>query len=1346
MEKKQLHKSNRLVTMLLLVMSILMPYEGAWAQTPTPPAKGNGDVDNPFQISIAAELAWFRDYVNGKIVNEGEKDGTTHPSASATLTEDIDLSEFCHAKDAATNTAELSWTPIGNSDDNTYQGTFDGDGKTISNLYVNATSDDTGIIGYAGFFGYADAGSIKNITFDNAKVKSTDDYNTGILVGNAGSCIENIKTLVNCSVEGKDFVGGIAGVASGNIGTCENHAMVNGANFVGGVVGNHEGVDKSITSCVNYGVVTDTGRSVGGIAGVFASGTIQNSANYGDITGADMVGNLIGTARECNLNNVLGTGYVTATSDTDCAGLLVGEIIKSSSTASGILAYNSSAKLTINGIEQTSDAVKAIGQGSLTSAEKIKAFSAEQLKSGLVAYQLQKNASGGARWGQKLNTNDYPLLGSADEVYLDGNVIMKCSGELESTGTLTNTKPAQEGKFTFKHGDSPTHHKSVDATCTTDGNIEYWECNLCHKSFSDELLTQEVSNLVVSATGHEYDENDKCTKCQQEIPFLTLGDNSITIGKVQGESEEISGYNLYKFTAPEDGTLEVTANSNGVDTYGTLWESRTAESYLIYNDDKDEDDSDFRFTYTVTKGATYYIGAREYDGNAIEGNVTLNVKLTPLQLPAGMTGNGTKTKPFVLRTAEHLAWFRDYVNGGHSYACAKIADDVVIIDMSTVCHKADAENQVAELSWTPIGNSEENQYQGTFDGNGKTISNLYINATSNFAGFFGSAYNGSIKNITFDNAKVKSTGEYYTGILAGGVNSYIIENIKTLDNCTVEGNLNIGGIAGVASGIISNCENHAEVKGKASLGGILGMYFDPENSITSCANYGAVTGTGSYVGGMVGYFRKGELQNSANYGNITGTVSVGNLIGTADECNLNNVLGTGNVTATFDTGCAGLLVGTINQSGTASGILAYNSSAKLTINGIEQTGEAVKAIGEGSLTYSDGMNEAEVIKAFTPEQLNSGEVAYLLNGSKSEGELAWYQQLLGADADAYPVLVAAEGNTVYNGSFRYCDGTDSSYSNSSSDSELIHVASATLTSPEFDSANHIYHMGCSNENCPEYKYVADEDGKLEATKSTDGKFYVEKLNLTDASAINTQAEFTVKDLQYSRQLNEGQTGYVTLCLPFDINVADVTGAEKCYPVGDMMIHMPTNDASVLKFVLMLDEQSVIKAGTPMIVKLGAEGTDQKLVAKAQNVEYSTDFFANPAAKSLTLRDWDGKSGFMTICHELTNASIGGVYTTTPMAEGSYSFRADGKFGIHTGDLSPYRIHLNVEPSQSASSRTMLFSIGLPDDSSTTGIRIISLGDDKQTGSSAIYTLEGQRVMGTPRKGIYIKNGKKFSVK
>ncbi|MEH2808301.1 hypothetical protein V7T09_09590 [Segatella copri] len=1071
---------NRLFTMLLLVMAILMPYGGAWAQTP--PSKGDGSADKPYKISTAAELAWFRDQVN-----------SGNNTISATLTKDIDLSEFCHAKDGTTYTDELSWTPI-----NWYQGTFDGNGKTISNLYINATSN------YTGFFGYAYAGSIKNITFDNARVKNTGGYNFGILAGNAGSCIiENIKTLANCSVEGEDYVGGIAGVANGNISNCENRATVKGIRSLGGVVAAYSG--NSITSCANYGVVTGSGESVGGIAGYFNSGTIQNSANYGDVTGTDNVGNLIGLAEECNLNNVLGTGNVTATS-AKLAGLLVGNIRKSSSTASGILAYNSSAKLTINGTEQTGDAVKAIGDGSLTSAEKIKAFSAEQLKSGLVANQLQKNVSGNARWGQKLNTNDYPLLGSADEVYLDGNVTMNCLGELE--GTFTNTKPAQEGTFTFKHGDSPKHHKFVAATCTTDGNIEYWECNLCHKSFSNEQMTQMVSSLVVvSATGHEYDENDKCTKCQQEIPFLKLGNNSITIGKVQGEREKISGYNLYKYTAPEDGTLEVTANSNRKNTYGTLWESRTAASCLT----SDNSWPDFKITYTVTKGTTYYIGAREFFGKAIEGEVKLNVKMNGLdrELPAGMTGKGTEAEPFVLKTADHLAWFRDCVNECNTLVCAKIADEVKEIDMSTVCHKADTEKQVAELSWTPIGNFDNN-YQGTFDGNGKTISNLYINATSEFAGFFGYLAGGNIKNITFDNAKVNSTGIYYTGILAGYAGSCIFENIKTLGNCSVEGKQITGGIAGIAVGNISNCENHAEVKGMGSLGGILGMYYGSDNSITSCANYGAVTGTYSQVGGMVGYFDSGTIQNSANYGDITGKDNVGNLIGEGVICNLNNVLGTGNVTATSDTERAGLLVGRISKSSSAaSGILAYNSSAKLTINGAEQTGEAVKAIGEGPLTYPEGVNEADVIKAFTKQQIKSGEVAYLLAEGKALVEQAWGQQL-GKDqypvpSSDYKVVKAAQGDKDANAKDTYW----ATFSNPTND--------VTLSVPS-DRTLNVYNATVSGGKMTlTQRYdnqVAKEEGVL---LKTDGEYVNAKANekneLTKASSYENHLVATPAETQ-----------------------------------------------------------------------------------------------------------------------------------------------------------------------------------------------------------------------------------------
>ena len=596
---------------------------------------------------------------------------------------------------------------------------------------------------------------------------------------------------------------------------------------------------------------------------------------------------------------------------------------------------------------------------------------------------------------------------------------------------------------------------------------------------------------------------------------------------------------------------------------------------------------DFKITYEVKKGTTYYIGAREDDGDAIEGEVTLNVKLISNQPPTGVTGNGTEAEPFILKTADHLAWFRDYVNAGKTSACAKIADDVEVIDMSSVCHKADAEKQVAELSWTPIGSKK---YQGTFDGNGKTIRNLFISSTSNEIGFFGCAADCRIKNITFDNAKVKGNDNCSTGILAGYAGSCVIENIKTTESCSVEGKEETGGIAGRANANISNCENHAIVNGSYNVGGIVGICFDSENSITSCANYGAITGTEDFVGGIIGYFGEGSLQNSANYGNVTGDARVGNLIGYANICNINNVLGIGNITANY-ADCNGLIVGYIvDASSSASGILAYNSSAKMTIKGTELTGDAVVAIGDGSLTYPEGKNEADVVKAFTLEQLKSGEVAYLLNGSKSEGELAWYQKL---GTDAYPVLTAAEGNTVYHGSFRYCDNTTCSYSNSSSEDVLVHQMSATLASPEHDADEHIYHMGCRNEGCALHKYVADKAGNIVVTKDENNKFVATAdLTLADGEDFKDYEAFTSKTISYSRNIPEG-TAWGTLCLPFAIDLSQEAECD--------FYRLTGIDAAKECITIESCEEGVIPAGTPVLFKMKEGETALSLSAVGADI-------------------------------------------------------------------------------------------------------------------------------------------------
>ena len=1227
MKQKQVHKSNWLVTMLLLVMAILMPYGGAWAQTQ--PSKGDGKVGNPYIITKAEELAWFRDQVNS---------GNNFICAKISdAVEVIDMSTVCHAADESQNLEELSWKPIGKNDYGyQYRGTFDGNRKTITNLYINASQNNVGL------FGYTMEGTIKNLTFEYANVTNTKTY-TGILVGYANnSNLQNIKISNTCQIKGGKETGGIAGDFWGNAYNCVNYATVQGKERVGGLLGYCTAKYSSITTCANYGNVTATGTDAGGLVGYFISGTIQDCANYGDVKGTERVAGMAGYVNEGKIQNVFSYGNVSATNRTQDIGMAFGN--SDNGTTEGMVAYYSGAKLNANGQEIT---IKAFGNGK-PSEDNATGFTEAQLKSGVVAYQLQQNASSEAKWGQNLaNDGDiYPVIGSEHTVYADNSLVNCMTYEIIS-GSFTNNTTSSAIKY--QHGQTINHHAATNATCTEAATKEYWQCQDCQRIYSDSQLTKELTDVTDAehpALGHTNNEDGYCDRCKH-----------------------------YVAVKPSE--------QNGV--------------YLI-------------------------------------------------------------AKPC------HLAWFRDYVNGTivdegevagttHPSASAMLIAD---IDLTNYCHAAEDGKEL--LSWIPVGNLD-NPWKGNMDGQAHTISHLYIKTTQNDVGLFGCIEDATIQDLIFDNAKVENvsttnTNTVCTGILAGCANAYVnpysahIKGIKTTDNCTVIGQDETGGIVGDTQINLENCENHSSVKGTRCVGGIVGYSLD--TNIKRCTNYGTVVSDNNYIGGIIGDAQFASIEDCANYGKISSTGwYTGGIAGqTFGNRRIQNVFSYGDVTNTNDN--PGIIIGNVEGTLTAKGIVAYNRGALLNNSFMDIN----NIVGEGRLTFEDGKEEADVVKAFTKQQIKSGEVAWLLNGSTSvptEGStLAWYQKLSGTDADAYPVLTAAEGNTVYHGSFRYCDGTTSTYSNSSSDSELIHVASATLIIPVFDADKHIYHMGCSNENCPEYKYVADADGTLEA-KAEDGKFYVEKLALNDAStAINTQAQFTIKDLQYSRQLTEGQTGYASLCLPFNINVSDVTGAEECYPLGDMMIHLTANDGKLVNYILMLDKSTTIKAGTPMVVKLSAENADQSLVAKAQNVAYSANFFTKPAAKTLTLRDWDGKSGMMPLCKDLAGASVGGVYTTTALADGSYSLRYDGNFGIHTGDLSPYRMYLNIKTSQSASSRAMMFSIGMPDDSSTTGIRIIPMGDVMQMGSAvksaAIYTLEGQRVNGTPRKGIYIKNGKKFIVK
>ena len=369
-------------------------------------------------------------------------------------------------------------------------------------------------------------------------------------------------------------------------------------------------------------------------------------------------------------------------------------------------------------------------------------------------------------------------------------------------------------------------------------------------------------------------------------------------------------------------------------------------------------------------------------------------------------GDGEVDSPYIITKAEELEWFRDQVNRGNNFICAKISDDVEVIDMSTVCHAEDKSQNLIEKSWEPIGKYDYGyQYGGTFDGNGKTITNLYINASQNNVGLFGCTSEGTIKNLTFEYANVTNTG-VFTGILVGYPDASNLRNIKISNTCQIKGGKETGGIAGDFNGNAYNCVNYATVQGNNRVGGLFGYCSVENSSITTCANYGNVTATSTDAGGLVGYFISGTIQDCANYGDVKGTERVAGMAGYVSKGKIQNVFNYGNISATNSTD-AGMAFGN-STNGTTEGMVAYYSGAKLNANGQEIT---VKAFGNGKPSEDNATG-------FTEAQLRSGEVAWLLNGSTStpaEGNtLAWYQKL-GEKGDEYPVLKSTGDNTVYGG-------------------------------------------------------------------------------------------------------------------------------------------------------------------------------------------------------------------------------------------------------------------------------------------------------------------------------------------
>lgn len=358
-----------------------------------------------------------------------------------------------------------------------------------------------------------------------------------------------------------------------------------------------------------------------------------------------------------------------------------------------------------------------------------------------------------------------------------------------------------------------------------------------------------------------------------------------------------------------------------------------------------------------------------------------------------LEGSGTETSPYLIQSAEDLAFLSWTVYNGKPYAGSTFTNGNTKIYYNNIFFKQTKNIDLSQYLWQPIGLeynkdniSKTRYFAGCYDGCNYIISGIKTMAGNNdrysYQGLFGYIYQVSdpviIQNINIENSNIKGyqyiggitgrnqsgtirncsfngevTGVNYVGGISGGVGTVT----NSSNNGVITGSECVGGIIG-GSGTVENCYNSGNIKGDLYVGGLGGNSTIKNSyniSLVEGNQYvGGVVGNGlsynsynlgdvhgnQYVGGISGYYgsSSGGFYNNFNVGNVYGEDSVGGVIGylTYSSTKVNN--------------CYNL--GTVNGSTYIGGIVGQNASTQISscyygvncsvggINGEDVSGQA----------------------------------------------------------------------------------------------------------------------------------------------------------------------------------------------------------------------------------------------------------------------------------------------------------------------------------------------------------------------------------------------------------------------
>ena len=904
------------------------------------------------------------------------------------------------------------WEPIGN-DSSEYSGTFDGKGHTISGLYFFSDSYEANIVGVVG---YLKTGTIQNIGLENSYFYSSNgSYIAGICGYNEGGTIDN----------------------------CYNAGNINGQQGVGGICGRNNGVFKFasfsfiagvIKNCYNTGNISGSHSKIGGVCGL-NNFTLENCYNTGNVTGgtsASFVGGIVGNNYIDNRNsgytfrNCYNTGTVTG---------------KSSFGA-------------VYGSDTYKDAQNCyyLSETEVPESDGISGKTADQFASGEVTYLLNGSKPGDANiFRQNLDngepTDATPVLDSAHDVVYEGKLCTSGTGYTNDEDSTSEIHAWDDNGF-CKNDD--THYQPAVKNAENVYEISnagqlYWFADTVNNGTQivDAILTKDI---VVNKGDVAGCEGTNTEGWREWTPISYYFDQSM--GDFDGKGHTISG--LYCNDKNKDAGLFERAgyirisnvgvinsyikgkeNAGGItaknDSYGSIRNCYSICTVSGYDDNAKvggicgSSSYEIENCYSVSNGGVcsansaiigncYYLSDSETDD--IDGTTAKTAE----QFKSGEVcyllngGKSDETVAFYQTIGEddypvldstHKVVYADtdcdgsalnYTNGSDVSQSDHDWDDNGFCKNYPTHYQKPAEvngvYQIAnagQLYWFAA-------YVNTYDYDNATYPNVAANAvltaditvnegdvagcdgtkaegwrvwtpiapnTATYAGKF-DGHGHTISGLYFNNEE-----EDYVGIFGQLCDGGEIQNVG-LKNSYFRGRNYIGGICGsnYKTGTIRNCYSEANVTGVVD------------------------SRSGADIGGVVGK-NNGTVENCYNTGNVVGDKWVGGVCGYNDGTN-NNCYNTGKVTGTSDVG----------------GVCGQNDKGTLT---------NCYYLADSETNNNDGTFGK------TAEQFASGEVAYLLNDSKST-DVAFCQNLdNGEPTDATPVLDSTHG-TVYQ--FTNCNHAD----------------------------------------------------------------------------------------------------------------------------------------------------------------------------------------------------------------------------------------------------------------------------------------------------------------------------------